>query len=357
MNSIDLGSYLNSFFFIQIKTKENLENLSTLSPTTRSTFIHEYTHFLQDIVTVFGLRKITHQVDFIKRMAQGILNGNTLTFDVPVKIPKNDIQWTNVDLDDLYWGNYDFALPFDKIVSVDYVENEIIENFESEKIVKVKVLNSRSNKHEDFCFGAYCIRESMAHLIESELSKKNIQVPTFPYKTVEYLWEYFFPEISSNTLSLIALCDFALHSYNPALHLVEFLERMKRENIIPGSPKELIQETNKYRYFEYGQEISISASELFDSTFALARKSLTDYFTDDYFKPVINWIEILLEKAYDLRVYQGFSFIDFVKSDTDTSIDYFFKIKDSIGIPILSNDNDQFFVPQNPGNQKKPSYV
>jgi len=50
-----LGYYLPSFFFIKLNTKEGIEDLNHVNSSTLSTFFHEYTHFIQDFATIWGI--------------------------------------------------------------------------------------------------------------------------------------------------------------------------------------------------------------------------------------------------------------------------------------------------------------
>ncbi len=63
-----LGSYNPAFYYIYLDTDDSLDDLLNLTEEEFTTFIHEYIHFLQDILTIYGLRNILQVTDTIKSL-------------------------------------------------------------------------------------------------------------------------------------------------------------------------------------------------------------------------------------------------------------------------------------------------
>jgi hypothetical protein len=76
------GEYIPSYLLIILATKEPVTNIKTLDPESQRTFVHEYTHFLQNISTGFGLSHIWNTYDRNRQLISHLqkTKENSMTF-------------------------------------------------------------------------------------------------------------------------------------------------------------------------------------------------------------------------------------------------------------------------------------
>jgi len=101
----NLGEYLPSFFYMRVNSDKSFEDINALiGDESFSVFIHEYVHFLQDILTTWGLRYIIHIVDNLKFVNRSIYYSMGDSFEIPFIIRDDNVCGVNNDLVTLYMG-------------------------------------------------------------------------------------------------------------------------------------------------------------------------------------------------------------------------------------------------------------
>jgi hypothetical protein len=290
-----LGFYFPAFLFMQINTDEELSDLYKLSKENRPTFYHEYVHFLQDITTTYGLWNIYRIVDLQKAINKKIFENNSNTFKLPV-IKLDKITETNIDLSGIYYGDSPTVDEgFDIIITkIDSVEDGTIPGFEYVPNIVVTA-NNGFNKDCNFNFGAYCLQESMAYLIEDQLFDKNI-TPQSPYKTVELVVDFIYPEIAKNKRNLIYMCDAALNVDHPGKFFYDVICKMKEKSFVPNNPKEI------YAFFQDNAPKNFDIYSFFENISQQAEKQILDYFTIPIFDAVKIWLKDIISSARKLRL-------------------------------------------------------
>ncbi len=334
-----LGYYIPAFFFLEVGTNENLDEIENLPDKVKATFSHEYIHFLQDLFTNYGLRNITHIVDILKTLNQEILKNKKKEIEVPVEIPEDGVANINIELENLYLGDYEFDFQFDQIIDILIEPNNTIENYEGVPIVQMNVLNSQTSERSSFNFGALCVIESMAYVIESQLFN-NDPAPDFPYRIVEKTINHIWSAINKPDI-IIALCEVALNSYNPGHFFVDILYRMQNQGFTPKTP------TDIYKFSEgYSAEINgrvLSHNELFEEQSTVAEVSLKDYFTTDYYNPIKSWVSDIFSKTRNLKSNSKFNFASIIEGTKSERQNRFLSVVNYLGIPVMSNSKNQFW--------------
>ena len=82
-----LGSYIPSFFTMNIHTRKESEDLNKFSETGKATIAHEYIHFLQDITTTFGVMNSIRIGDIIKTYSQMTHESSSTEVQIPFNLP------------------------------------------------------------------------------------------------------------------------------------------------------------------------------------------------------------------------------------------------------------------------------
>ena len=336
----ELGKYLPSFFFIKIDTDNSFENLNDLMQNESfSVFIHEYTHFLQDILTTWGLRFIIHIVDKLKTANRSIYYSTENSFQIPFVIDADNICGVNNDLVSVYMGDDEISYKFNKIICIQEVPNDYVENYKSTPYIELTVLDVKDNDQKKIHFGAICVIESMAHLVQSKFYETQ-DTPQFPYRMVEHIYSFYFPEITVDKDVLLALCDAALGTTDPGGMLITFMKKMQEKKHLPKSPNDIYSFVRDFTY-TVGND-KYDAKELFDFYSLKAEKSLTEYFTDDYYEPAKDWIAKTLGSARKMKLEDNFSFVDLV--DNATGAKKIIDIVNKIGVPLIANNKGYYWA-------------
>jgi len=338
----ELGHYLPSFFYLKVNTDKSLDNLSELDQDTLSTFIHEYIHFLQDILTVFGVRYIVYIVDLLKTISTSIHENKSNIIDIPATIPFDSVAITNKDLVLVYMGDSECKDEFDKVIQVIEETNDFIKGYEHVKYVEVQALDSKTGKETSFHFGTICIQESMAYLLESEFFN-NVNPPKIPYRSVELVCSYFLPEIGNNKELLIALCDVSLSTTDPAHIFIDILKRLRdnKENI-PKSAQNIYEVAAGYKFGSIGKQKGML--ELYEKFNLDAEKSLKDYFGSTHFQPLIDWITQTFKMARKIRTEEGFTFAQLISDDKNKGMRMIRDHISKLGTPLMANNANQYWA-------------
>lgn len=244
------GFYKPHFFSIFLNGEFDIE-FQNLQKNDLGTFVHEYTHYLQNITTIFGLKNSIFYFHYLYQVKRHISESKELT------VPIEDIPFSNGILKgksvfDRYYGTKkSFSPEYEKIKVYlkDYMDND-----RPYKMVNFDLLKGEK-VIETIELGNLSVKEGMARLCQLNYDDE-VNHPTFPYKGVELLCEILNPELLEDKRKLIALCILALNSQNSALTLYELLIEVRTEPKLNGL--EIYQKYIVERWIEHkGNKISI----------------------------------------------------------------------------------------------------
>lgn len=342
-NSTLLGSYLPSFFLIELCTDEKLENLDILSDRTKSTLYHEYIHFMQDLTTTFGLTNTISNVN-VQKAINGIIRETTNDeFKIPISYESNTDVDSYSNLNQMFFGDTESKFSeYSFITSIELVENGIIPNFEDKPYVEIKFVTNGIKG--SFALGAIAIMESMAYLIERNLYN-DVQPPFFPYSVVEQIVNHIYPELTGD-VNLIMLCDYSLNTPDPGRFFIDYLNLIKAHKY--KEYNEFYQLLRKHSFNSLdGEKHTIYT--LFEKRSKIAELELKDYFTIDIYKDINIWIEKILSSTSKYRL-ENFNFwADILSMPTqEQRRNEFNKMFSNFGFPLLSNNKMEisFYHPE-----------
>ncbi|MBX2976618.1 MAG: hypothetical protein KF721_10820 [Ignavibacteriaceae bacterium] len=310
--------------------------MNTLSNEDKSTFFHEYTHFLQDLTTTFGLTNIINTVNVQKAINDEILKSNEQkTFKIPVSIenyPDTDIYH---NLNEMFYGDFESVFNRDSIIEkIELVENGIILGHEDKKYVKVSFSNFH-NSHS-FQFGAIQIMENMAFLIERNLFD-NVTSPTYPYRVVEKIIEHLYPSFQGGDKEKIMICDYSLMAPDPGKFMIEFISKLEelKVNSVIG-----IYEVLKKYNFHSTTSGQMTVFNLYEERYELALRSIKEYFTIELFDEIKNWLDSLFDEISTFKL-ENFNFwLDILNHSTKQERQTaFIQLTIKFGFPLISNNN------------------
>lgn len=222
-----LGFYVPSFFFLKIELPEELKSFDEItSDKLNCTIIHEYTHFLQDVSTIQGMRNTIIYMDYLRNICENARNqiGNN------IRVPVNPDYLTqqNLELINKTSGTRKLENKFQSVDTYICSPNGDI---------NVTIISTDGSRGI-FSFGTHCIRESMAYLVDSTITKDH-PVPFFPYKIVEALTKNIYSEFCKDKNNLIVLCDISLCTDHPGHTFIKTLENFRDEKAVFSSPLEV----------------------------------------------------------------------------------------------------------------------
>lgn len=337
-----LGFYLPSFFRLHISTMNSIRDFNKLSDIDFSVLFHEYVHFLQDVTTFYGFSNTHATVEYMRYANNLAIKSTDNKFNVPIQPdPSNsDNVLLNGHLCKLTYGDVE-AFNLAKIESYQLLELPI--NIINSPIKEIEVVDvnfiDENGEESIFTFGAGCIMESMAYLLEELTCKSYNKSHDVPYKAAELLAQHIYPEFAKNKLNILALCDISLGISNPGKYFVKTLEEWKSSASLPETPEIL------YEKFSNGEFIlngSIQTNENHFQKLAYVIKSqLKGYFNDSLFDSLKEWIDIVIDSAVDIRLKQPTFIVDIGKGNIRENV-IFKQIFSRLGTPLLTNDNNEF---------------
>lgn len=343
MNPLSQSSnyYLPAFFFMYIDTSEDLSLLENISYESKKTLYHEYTHFLQDITSVFGLARISQTVRQVSLMTNNIINSGSKSFAIPVSISNSATLSNNFLLFNLYDGDFEIPKDLERILSYRKEENGKIFGFEKEPIVIVSYIDE-FDIDRSFNMGSICLLESMAYSIEKYLFD-DTTLANFPYRTVEMFLDTIYPVLSTDLRYIIALCDISLGSFNPAKTFVEVVEKMKDENFIPNNVEEI------YSYLSTCEVIyknkKIDYYDLYYELYDETKSDLSGYFTTTEVAVLRDWTIDLLKSGFNLKKEHWVKKV--LSLTKPEAIGYYKYLMSKTGLPLFSNNKDYTYCSNN----------
>ena len=330
-----LGFYEPGVFHLEIATREDLGDASKLIA--NPTFLHEYVHFLQDTTTTHGLLNFIDYVQYLKNAIKKVSDDAAAEFDTPVEISNSFEYLTNQKLRKIYYGDQKCNA---RAVRYSEFEVEIVPMTTNGgdpipvKKYKVKYYDDGACSNETCHFGAYHIKEYMAHAIQNQFAPNSTH-DHIPYVLVELLVQKEYPPLAADSALIVALCDASLMHYHPAQLFFDALERMIASRWTPAGVDSVYDFVLNGIHLEWKGRTETFAS-LFANTAGLAIESFNDTLKDQHFKENVRWFKQVMGAAASLRgSYNGF--LAKLVSSPGQYKSIFTSVFNGMGTPFMTN--------------------
>ncbi len=359
----EYGHYIPSFFTMDIDTDETIKDINTLTNNTFSTLVHEYIHFLQDLTTIYGLGNIFRTIQFIQHAVNQIYQSQG-EFEVPVKVNSSILNGDYVAfgqyLDRVIFGEQKKYTPvvITNVKNVKVPVTEMCGQTNIDKIVLDLIVGEKgketSGKYE---FGACCILESMAYILEKRIGGQTIELYDMPYNSATKVAEFIYPEFAKDELRVLALCDISLNISNPAKIFVYLLNEWKNSGFLPNDAREIYDVFYSQKYQVTTQDKGNVSSAVvdficqFEHTAEIARKSLRQLFrpkdptADDIITRTMNlqneWIEAVIDSAIKWRKQYRYFILDIAEGGGQKTNTKFKDIFNEFGLPFCTNNKHE----------------
>jgi hypothetical protein len=349
-----LGFYSPSFLRMHVGTKKSLISLNTINDDfSESVYLHEYSHFIQDITTNYGLSNLFITVDYMKFVNKHLLNLPKGNFNVPVLPVPNapDNVYTNLELFKIYNGSG--AADTAMLIGHRKKNASVQANSDTLTVPIVEVDYTENGYTNTFEFGAVCIVENMAYIIESECYPNCDLSPDLPYAAAEKLVDLIFPKFGQNRLNVLALCDASLMHLNPGSFFYDILLLIKAENIIINCPEDVYQICNQEKIDFNGVK---SFNELLQNMKTKAIGQIHDYFNDSRFQSLKDWLENMINEAVDFRLQNETFPLDIARNGKVAVNRAFASFMNKVGSPLVTNEIGETSLSDPRPNSTPPDY-
>ena len=349
-----LGFYSPSFLRMHVGTKKSLINLNALNDDfAESVYLHEYCHFIQDVTTNYGLSNLCTTVDYMKFVNNHVINLPKGNFSVPVLPIQNapDNVHANLELFSIYNGSGE-----DDYVTLTghrKLNATVQSNSNNLNVPYIEVDYAVNGIASTFEFGALCIVENMAYIIESECYPSCPPSPDLPYIAAEKLVDLIYPQIGNDRLNVLALCDASLKHPNPGPFFYDTLLRIQANNITINQPEDVYQICNQ-------ATINFNGATTFNQLFPIMGKDaisqIQGYFNDTRFQSLKDWLENMINKAVDFRRQNETFPLDIARSGKIAANRKLASFMSNVGTPLVTNEIGETTLSDPRPNPTTPNY-
>jgi hypothetical protein len=324
------GSYEPAFFIIRIESNELPEQLAKQH---EATFVHEYLHFLQDLVMPYCMRENIVLLEIFRAQI------NHARETKEMHLPSNLINEEVLHLErtsQFTWGDNAFHM---KVKSIDKIrrEEEVVERY-GYKLYKYFLSGSGV---DDYQFGARDLLEYIASKIETRHFPDVPSPPDLPYRSVDLVLA--FNDLAHlSDIKRIALAEYCLMNDNPAHRLMVVIEEIK-DGYFRGA--ELNDDDTFIEFLFNHQWVAVSRpyesmADKLNRRYVELRATLQDQFSENSSPLIHAWLGEALD--YAQRTIGGLSlFSTFYEMSTEQFKAAISAVISNLGVPLIVNKNGE----------------
>lgn len=329
----DYGEYVKGFFQISLDMElEDYLSINRMKPEELATLVHEYVHFLQNITTTYGVGYFNDNSSFIQLF---ISDADKYEKNIPFPFLEENSGVENAyeeaELRSFYLGD-SMQKKIHHINAIkiesDEIMNSIIQN------EKLELVNIYYNDESiPYAFGASCIEESMAYLIESEKFSGLCRKNEFPYNSCELVCENLCPELVEKKNIIVALAEISLMHFNCGLKFVELVKTIGRKRIELRNTHEVVKIFKDDISFEIYRKVYEESFEKIDFLYPI----------NTPFKNINIWLKDKFKKGFEYRRKFCNLLAQMMDMPRKKSRDYFVTLTNEFEFPALCDRNNNIF--------------
>ena len=342
-----MGYYSPTFMHMDVGVFGDLNDPKVLQDdNSGSVYIHEFMHFIQDLTTNYGLINICTKVDYMKFINNHICASPVGSFNVPVLPISNGADNVAINLElQGYFNGSDEDVDLANFTSVSIVSFPMTLPIGQRIISLVKVDYTYDAIPDEFYFGAVCILESMAYIIESECYPNCSVPPEIPYSSAEKLVELVYPVFGNDRLNILALCDISLQTNDPGIYFYNTLLKIQSNKLAFNFPEDVYAYCNSVQSpFSLGGVVYQKLTDMFYHNKELAKNQLAGFFNDPYFDPIKDWLTRIVENGYNYRIANPTFPLDIARGGKIMRNKIFIDFNNKVGTPLMSNKSSNIFI-------------
>lgn len=349
LNNIE-GTYFPSFFSIILETDEDI---SLAISKHESTFLHEFIHYLQDLVLPYNIRVNLSNIRWFLNIHefaanQGYIKRPFKEWNDESNITKLQYQYTmgsNQIIEDVK----NIGEPIVSLEEKGGFDASFSNKYRTFNIYKYRI--PINNGSEFYDLGARDLLEYIAHKIEVHHYPSSDCVPQLPYQSVDLLFDkYGLSFIPENIRLCIAEC--CLYNDNP----VHFLFSQFLENCYFTITLAML----NYNYtaiYNFLLSITFETRDHVKETLSHKRKRRLEHFKNDlrinysHFPEIVDWVSKVNRFSVE-RLSERFIFSDMYNMSKTELLDFVKEVVSAIGIPLVMNKKRQYISLPNGGRGK-----
>ena len=341
-----LGFYEPAVFHLHTIGNGQLKRMGKWSLLQKSTFLHEYIHFLQDITTIQGLNNMFIIGEYLRYVTNFVKQYKNTSIHLPI----NPLSLgNNVDQN---WLARAYTMgkntPVEKLLVYQKVQVAELKDSNSGKVIPVNgvILRclDRNLQVVDVLIGTLQMMEGMAKLIQEEIYPTPVRnSPYNPYYIARDIADMIIPGLSTKTQTLIALFFLALQRSNPGYDFVEYLEFKAKHGFDANTLTADVVYGDLQRTIMH---LPVETLNYIDShTFFVggAEDVMSEYLGGVWYWQNINkWFQTIIQKGSDLKLNNPFLFQKLSEGGDITSNNVFMTLIREFGTPIVTNSAHNF---------------
>ena len=297
------GNYLTSFLRIYINTNLPLDNLKSedLADYEKAIFLHEYTHFLQNITGAFGHLHAWNTYDRIRQHLadQEVVQNPLIQLPFTGEVAEEQERYKRIRTRMI--GSYKLRDGMDDSTSQ-------IESLRFRRDQDVAIIHPNTPVHHlvlslidgngntmEYTLGEAAVSEAMAMLMET----KHFQLdppPNLPYNVCHMLTQHMNANFMDNIEFLFALCDVSMLSSYPGITFYRILQDMQLRDFTPNSAEQVIDYGLNFLY-QRGWNVWEDYQTSMEGTCHVLQTLLTD----PVLTPTVNWVVYLFHMGFHCR--------------------------------------------------------
>lgn len=333
------GFYTNSFFHIYTAGDFNVDVSKIATTKDKGTALHEYTHYIQNIGTLWGLYCSMYTYDMILQFKYEIINAQDIRR--PFAFPLNESLVKKKKY--VEHGNGTNWYPKWNIKAdetIDYSLTTVDVN--GKKKVQVDVSFTLIEGTKQFVqLGAHIIKESMAAMMQSLLDP-DAKHDDVPYNLVFKLAAKHFENASKDINKLICCCYASLFSMSPGKTLIELLEEAELEPQLNGF--QLFDRFIHTKEVVTGRRVRKTMLEFFNDMVTGFKSKLSDNLVAP-----LDYIAVALDRVrLDGQYYP---FLSLLYDNGGLSEKSFTDIIGYYGVPYVQTLQHGYYYPKNNGGK------
>lgn len=326
------GDYEPAFFIIRINSDDPIGD--GISGRLLGTFIHEYIHFLQDLLLPYCMREnLVVLSKFFDQRNKFISLGE-------IRLPDNDIiegEFLTKLQTEFTWGGNGFVESVSTVTAIKCLNQYIAKH--GFRLFKYTVDFDSS---ADYHFGARDLLEYIAYKIESKHFPNDLVLPDLPYKALDFIIDHHELSFLSET-KRVALAEYCLFNDNPVHRLAVVIDDYKRGlsiNRWHGDDDDFIKFLENLTWIAAGRPFETIDQKL-DRRLNELLELLAERFPEVSFQTINNWLTQTIQYVRTNLAGVGL-FAKLYQMETGEFKMAFSSIINEIGIPLIINRNDEF---------------
>lgn len=335
----NFGVYEDSYLVIRLNILDSLEKLRELEKVDQALFFHEYTHFLQNITSVFGRNHIWQTYDRIRQLIAFIQNDSSKDLTIPSKMNEAEMQRklnriTKHNSGQFGLGGYVNDLTA-KIESFKISSDKELDELKPGNGVRFITLqiSDENNNTCDYLFGDIAVSETMAFLIESKHFQGEWN--NFPYRSCFLFAKHLGLNLDEKPELMFTICDSCLFSSYPGWMFFENISRMVNENFVPENPEDIYEfsfHTARNFYMDVWADLEASKMGI--------NIIIDKLLANEYFKSTGVWLKHILEGGYQARKH-NMAFMLQAYREPDLFEGFWKNVVADFGTPHIINRKDE----------------